>query len=458
MAKFSDKLAKLRKENNLSQEQLADKLNMSRQSISKWELGLSYPDMEKIIEICGVLNCTLDNLLDDGVIKNQKQQGMKFNDLIQELLKFITNSYNMFWSMKFKEKIFFLFESAFIIFTIIIAFVTLDSLLSSLFYPITNGMHNLFGSVISYIFSTIYKIIKIVLGFIIFIHLFRIRYLDYYITVEDDTVKKKKIEEPIDEIKNIREDKKGNMVYERRKEKVIIRDPKHSGYNLINWMTNIFILFWKLFVALAAIPLIISFVTLISFAMYIIMLSSNGVIFITIALAIFGSIIINYIILEVSYYLVVNKSLNFRRIFIIFIIGLLAIGIGIGSTSAILGTFDRTKNYDTINKIVETKTIEYNENTIIDFINKAKIVYTNNNEIKIELTCLEFNYCNIYESNDNNQETYYYSKQINTDKLLEIYKQFIKEIKKKKIFNLHFYEENITIYISELNYQKLINK
>ena len=64
--KFCDKLATLRKANNLSQEQLADKLNVSRQSVSKWESGDTYPDMSKMIQMCEILNCTLPELMDDG--------------------------------------------------------------------------------------------------------------------------------------------------------------------------------------------------------------------------------------------------------------------------------------------------------------------------------------------------------------------------------------------------------
>ena len=45
--KFGEKLQKLRKENGLSQEQLAEKLNVSRQAISKWEMG-TIPDMENV--------------------------------------------------------------------------------------------------------------------------------------------------------------------------------------------------------------------------------------------------------------------------------------------------------------------------------------------------------------------------------------------------------------------------
>ena len=49
---FSENLKKIRKEHNLSQEELADELGVSRQSISKWESSQAYPEMDKIIMIC----------------------------------------------------------------------------------------------------------------------------------------------------------------------------------------------------------------------------------------------------------------------------------------------------------------------------------------------------------------------------------------------------------------------
>ena len=54
--RFSEKLPKLRKNNNLSQEQLAEQLGVSRQAVSKWEAGNSYPDMEKMLQMCQILN------------------------------------------------------------------------------------------------------------------------------------------------------------------------------------------------------------------------------------------------------------------------------------------------------------------------------------------------------------------------------------------------------------------
>lgn len=62
---FPENLYKLRKKNGLSQEELADKLNVSRQSISKWELGTSLPETEKLIAISKFFNVSLDYLISD---------------------------------------------------------------------------------------------------------------------------------------------------------------------------------------------------------------------------------------------------------------------------------------------------------------------------------------------------------------------------------------------------------
>ena len=59
---FSEKLQRLRKVNGLSQEQLAEKLNVSRQAISKWEMG-AIPDMDNVIKISRFFDCSLDYLM-----------------------------------------------------------------------------------------------------------------------------------------------------------------------------------------------------------------------------------------------------------------------------------------------------------------------------------------------------------------------------------------------------------
>ena len=62
---LSQKILELRKKQNLSQEELAEKLNVTRQSVSKWESGQSYPELEKIIELSELFRASTDYLLKD---------------------------------------------------------------------------------------------------------------------------------------------------------------------------------------------------------------------------------------------------------------------------------------------------------------------------------------------------------------------------------------------------------
>lgn len=63
--KFNEKLIMLRKQNNLSQEQLGEKLEVARQTISKWELGETTPEMDKLIKLSEIFSITLDELVKD---------------------------------------------------------------------------------------------------------------------------------------------------------------------------------------------------------------------------------------------------------------------------------------------------------------------------------------------------------------------------------------------------------
>lgn len=61
--KFDEKLRNLRKEKDFSQEYLAEKMNVSRQTISKWENGTAMPDLKKLTELANLFNTSMDELL-----------------------------------------------------------------------------------------------------------------------------------------------------------------------------------------------------------------------------------------------------------------------------------------------------------------------------------------------------------------------------------------------------------
>ena len=63
---FSEKLRSLRKKSGLSQEQLAEHLNVSRQAVSKWESGISTPESDKLIAIGEYFGVSIDYLLKGG--------------------------------------------------------------------------------------------------------------------------------------------------------------------------------------------------------------------------------------------------------------------------------------------------------------------------------------------------------------------------------------------------------
>lgn len=79
---FKENLTHLRKSMNLSQEELAEKLNVSRQAISKWENGQSTPDLETILALCKLFNVTTDQLLIslDNNIKSDESQNNNNNE------------------------------------------------------------------------------------------------------------------------------------------------------------------------------------------------------------------------------------------------------------------------------------------------------------------------------------------------------------------------------------------
>ena len=72
--KINEKIYSLRKQAGLSQEELADKLNVSRQTVSKWELGDSTPDFDKIVPLCNIFGITTEELLRDKKIEEKREE------------------------------------------------------------------------------------------------------------------------------------------------------------------------------------------------------------------------------------------------------------------------------------------------------------------------------------------------------------------------------------------------
>ncbi len=66
--KFNEKIIELRKKEGLSQEELGYKLNVTRQTVSKWELGQTTPEMDKLVEMSKIFNISVDDLINESEI------------------------------------------------------------------------------------------------------------------------------------------------------------------------------------------------------------------------------------------------------------------------------------------------------------------------------------------------------------------------------------------------------
>ncbi len=66
--KFCDNLRRIRKHKKISQEELAEKVGVSRQSVSKWECAESYPEMDNILKLCDIFHCKINDLVQEDLI------------------------------------------------------------------------------------------------------------------------------------------------------------------------------------------------------------------------------------------------------------------------------------------------------------------------------------------------------------------------------------------------------
>ncbi len=82
---FSERLKEIRKNEGLSQEQLAEKIGVSRQAITKWETGKGLPDVENMVIIAEIFKTTLDELFRDSAAKQKQEIPLYTSETIYDI-------------------------------------------------------------------------------------------------------------------------------------------------------------------------------------------------------------------------------------------------------------------------------------------------------------------------------------------------------------------------------------
>ncbi|MEE3343400.1 MAG: helix-turn-helix domain-containing protein [Bacilli bacterium] len=439
--KFSENLKKIRKEHNLSQEQLADELGVSRQAVSKWESGVAYPEMDKIIAICTKFDLNIDDLLHRDIkeVKGEEASKKKINSLIDDFLKFITDTTNLFINMNFKSKVKCIFEQLIIMFVLYIISRFVISIFGTLFISVLGFLPNKPLSIISNIIKSIIAIFCMITSIIIIIHIFKTRYLDYYKEIiKEDNIKEK-------------DNKDSKINLNNNEDRIIIRDPKHSEYRFINGLFKIIIIIIKLF--LLWISIFIAFGLVFLFIMFILsfLAIKTGIFFIGLLASILSSATIAIIIILLILNFVFNRKNDKKKMIWGFIISLIVFGIGCGLI--FIGSLDFNIVEEKAIQKIETKEHEMNDSLVISTGNGLDINYveSNINNVKIEYSINK--YCSVDEhiSSDNKYITAWGV----CKNPLKVMKKSLKGINDKKIILISSDIEKVTVYANRNNIDKL---
>jgi transcriptional regulator with XRE-family HTH domain len=87
---FAENLQYYRKREGMTQEQLAEKLDVSRQTVSKWEMAVSYPEMDKILQLCDLYSCSMDVLMRGDAEENSQEDTCHYDQHMTEFNRRVT--------------------------------------------------------------------------------------------------------------------------------------------------------------------------------------------------------------------------------------------------------------------------------------------------------------------------------------------------------------------------------
>ncbi len=446
---FSENLKKVRKDNNLSQEQLADELGVSRQAISKWESSSAYPEMDKIIALCDKFDLNIDDLLHKDIkeIKGEEESKKKLNKSIDDFLKFITDIINLFSNMNFKSKIKCLIEQSIIILILIIISAIIVEAGYTICFNLVGFLPNNIRYIINNFLNSILILFCIISSIIILTHIFKTRYLDYYDKLKKTIINENDYdnEKSDDKQKNI--DKKNKILFRKNESKIIIRDPKHSEYRFVNSLFKFIIGIIKFFAL--CLVFFISFILITLFLSLIIslLIYKTGIFFIGLMLSIIALIIMLTIILLVILNFIFTRKNEKKKLIWSFILSLAILGSGLGLI--FIGTLNfEILDYD--NKMMKKEEIEFEMQDNIFISNNVEYVESDINNIKLEYKINKF--CKLEKYNHDNIHLW-----AECSNPIKQTNEFIKNINNKKIIFNNNSLQDIVVYASKENINKLKN-
>ncbi len=452
---FNEKLQHLRKENKLSQEQLADMLDVTRQSVSKWESGTTYPEMDKLITMCKIFKCSLDDLTNDEIteinVEKKETNGNLIGNLVSSVLNIIDKTVKMFRSMNAKQiagVIVTMFILGCFLFIIRVPFEVLENG----FYMVVSNIPNrrIAGS-LSGLFNMLFDIVFFVLYILAFVYIYKVAYLDKYEFTEKENPSKESVS---DDKEIIRE--------EQPREVKVVRPQNPIDNTIFAFLGNIVIWFFRILCAICIVPFVITLVVLFAAVVIAIVLLTEGIVYIGILLGILFAIILNLWLLEIGCVFIFNKKSSFHRLLCTFFIGIAGIGISFGLIALEIGN---TTYIDEVPAEFELETVteEYTmtDDLTIDgtsyYYRSMDYVADETLQDKIIVTVGHYTDINnpVLKKNDNilSVGIYYASSLMSDKKIWDILKR---DLAQKELHNYsELHRVNVTIKSSQENLDKL---
>lgn len=449
---LSDNLKKIRKIHNLSQEELAEKLNVSRQSVSKWESNQAYPEMDKMIQLCKMFNLNIDDLLnnDIGEVNDTKKAKNNINKYINDFLEYATKTINMFASMKFGEKIRCLFEQVIIICILFLTASILKSFLGSIFAKLFSFLSFKIYNPMIQIFGSIYLIVCLIIGAMIVLNTFKSRYLDYYTIIEEAEGKK-------EEEKEILQDKKKYI--DKKQPKIIIRDPQNSEYTFISAIGKVLIFIIKIFAFGFGIFVASSLIFWAAALIGTFWVAKTGLTFAGAFGGVLAVICLHYVVLKVLYIFIFNARGNKARMAIVFFASLIVLGTSCGIFTTSLSNFEIINRNNEKYYTKEESTIKMSSDLVLLGYD-INYIETNDKDVRIETKTNKYRKMVIQKSNCCN--TYRIKNEEKEKQPMKIMKEMIKDINNKIIIvyddtEINVYTNKQNIEIIKKNIQKYYN-
>ena len=325
---LAENLKKIRKENNLSQEDLADILGVSRQAISKWESKASYPEMDKIVLLCKKFDLNIDDLL-HGDIKEVKESmavKSKIKSSCDEIFNFIVNSFEFFWQMTLKMKIKFILEQIIIIIIMLIIWNCGAYMGSFITQQVLRKIPHDIYIIIYNVFSSLYLILGLIFNIIIIFKLYKVRYYNAYVSfVNNENALESKASLEFKDSRDI--NLKQNMT---RPNKIVIENKNGSDDNFFDLLTNIVVGTIKLIGLGIVLFLSFTLVCIVIGLICSLLIVKSGLFFTGIfssSLAL-GIITILGILLLLNF--IFNRKSNFKIMINAFVGGVILLGLGLG--------------------------------------------------------------------------------------------------------------------------------